>query len=144
MTLQLCLSSSATARASCGVSHGQITVTPPSFSVGSSGNCSRSLFSSSTSASVIVGGTRNRRGDAKRQVALLPDLIEQLAALRRVALTDCMLVMPRLCASPMAARSAASFSARVGCGHDSRHQVDGVVLEHAGGLARAAILHDDP
>ena len=52
--------------------------------------------------------------------------------------------MPSLFASPMAALRAVSFSTARCFGHQLRDEVDGVVLEDSGRLARAAILYDDP
>ena len=52
--------------------------------------------------------------------------------------------MPSLLASPMAARSAASFSVLVRSGTSRDTRFDRIVLEDTGRLARAAILDDDP
>ena len=61
ITCQSCLSSSVTARSTSCASQGQITATPPSFNAGSSGNSSRSLFSSRMSASEMLGAPRSTR-----------------------------------------------------------------------------------
>ena len=127
----------------CGARTGHVTVTPPSFNAGSSGNSSRSLFSSSTSASEMRGRHRDRRVDANPEIAVLADFVEQLQLfLSRADRMHARDAEPVRLADGRAKRGELFGARRLG--YQPRHEVDGVVFEDAGRLARAAILDDDP